>query len=165
MLLIILLGSILVCVGVHGFIVQSSFNIVFRYGYGPETHFKNVLNTFNGTFVKDLVNSSVATSLMLTQDELNQIRSMIRGVGFFSLNQSDMIEASNVTFRVFVSPLESYYLKVQDGTRTKELSWDRNIELNSKPVAPFANLTELIKEIVHSNPDFKKLPNPVGGYF
>jgi hypothetical protein len=161
-LLVLIIGSILVGIGFQRVLTQSSFNIIFRYGCNGG---KNILNTFNGTFIKDMLNYTLATSLTLTQEELNQIYSKMKEVGLFSLNQTDLKIPSNISVYHGICPLESYYLKVQDGTRIKELSWNRETELNSKLVLPFSNLVESIKEIVHSHPEFRKLPDPVGGYF
>ena len=59
----------------------SDFDLIFKYGVGA----KNELNTYNGTYVKDMVTApSVTTNLSLTIEEKRQILQRIAEIGFFT---------------------------------------------------------------------------------
>ncbi len=81
-------------------------------------------------------------------------------------HQSGIAGAVTLLKTVWNMSIPSTSMKeMQNGTRIKELSWDRNIELKSKIVYPFSGLVELIKGIVYSHPEFWKLPDQIDGYF
>jgi hypothetical protein len=155
LLLVLLVGSILVGIGLQRVFSQPTFNVIFRYGHEG----KNILNTFNGTFTKDMiVDPSITTNLVLTQDEMNSIRSMMDTVRFFSVSQSDLVQ----TARIF--PTRGYSLSFQNSTLTKELSWPYGADLNVESGSRLENLADLIIGIVQSHQEFKMLPEPNGGY-
>ena len=154
-LLVLLVGGILAGVSLQRAFSQSSFNIIFRFGHEG----KNILNTFNGTFTKDMgLDPSITTNLVLTQDEMNRIHSMMETVKFFSISRSDLIRTMNTY------PIRGYSLSFQNSTLTKELSWELGENLNLTSGVRLQNLVELIIGIVQSHQEYKMLPEANGGY-
>ena len=60
---------------------QSGFNLIFRYGVGA----RNELNTFKGTYTRDMVQDpSITIPLSLTKDDLDKIYQKMVEIDFFS---------------------------------------------------------------------------------
>ena len=73
----------------------SNFNLIFKYGVGA----KNELNTFEGTYTKDMVmDPSITVNLSLSKEELDRIYKKIVEINFFGYPDQ---------FSVFVPPGQS----------------------------------------------------------
>ncbi len=60
---------------------DSTFNLIFKYGVDA----KNILNTFEGTYTKDMIpDPPIATKLSLTREELDTIYKKMVDIDFFS---------------------------------------------------------------------------------
>lgn len=131
---------------------QSEFDITFKYGVDA----KNVLNTFNDTFTKDMiVEDAITVPMKLTNEELVRIQQKIDELNIFQAQ-----EESEVT--TFSTPCFSYNILIETNGDQQELVWDceeRN-ENNSK----LDELSDYIRLIVESKEAYKKLPEPQGGY-
>ena len=58
----------------------SSFNLIFKYGVRA----RNELNTFNGTYTKDMVmDPSITVNLSLSKEELDRIYQKMIKIDFF----------------------------------------------------------------------------------
>jgi hypothetical protein len=134
----------------------DSFNLVLRYGVGA----KNELNTFNGTFTKDLIlDPSVTTNLALTNEEKLQIQHKIAEIDFFNLPDSFPTNQS-----VIVIPMSAYYIRVQNGTQIKEVSWNTNSVIDNETSINLEQLVSFIVGIIEEKPEYKALPPARGGY-
>ncbi len=135
------------------------FNFVFKYG----VTLRNELDTFNGTYTKDMILApSITTNLSLTSEELSQILAKMEEIDFF--NYPDVFEVPQGELTQVVTPYSKYYFKVRYGSDTKELRWDDEI-LNPKEQADrLRELISLIRGIIESKDEYKKLPEPKGGY-
>ncbi len=135
---------------------NNSFNIVFRYGIGA----KNELNTFNGTFTKDLViNGSVTATLILSKEELEGLHQKIIEMDLFAYPDSFPPHPNRR-----ISPQDDYYLRVQSGSAIKELSWNINSQIESNIQENLNQLTEYITALIEQQPEYKALPTPTGAY-
>jgi hypothetical protein len=150
---------------------DTSFNIIFRYGVGA----RNELNTFNGTFTKDMVSApSVTIALDLTPEEMETIVQKMVEIGFFeypddfSIKERVPENGSLVTER----PNKSYYFIVEYGSRRKELRWEdgstcwevgQEIVVDEK-ARKLEELALLIEGIIKAKEEYQKLPLEVGGY-
>lgn len=102
---------------------QNPVNIVFKFGVGA----KNELDTFNGTFTKDLViDGTTSTRLALSAEELKQVEQKLVNIGFFNLPESFPRRTDR-----WVSTQEDYYLRIEKGTTVKEASWNTNSMIDS----------------------------------
>ncbi len=134
---------------------QNPVNIVFKFGVGA----KNELNTFNGTFTKDLIiDGTTTTRLIMSQEELSQIQRNLIEMGFFNYPETFPFED------VWTAPPTNYYLMVQNGSTVKELTWSTNSKLDSTTEDKLNQFADLVINIIIEKPEYKMLPPPNGGY-
>jgi hypothetical protein len=133
---------------------KNPVNIHFKYGVGG----KNELNTFNGTFTKDLViDGTITTRLTLTPEELSQIQERLSDIGFFDYPET-------FPSQLVVTPRGDYYLKVQNGSTVKEVTWYSDSQLDPKTDADLSQLCSLITDMIEEKLEYKLLPPPNGAY-
>jgi len=150
----------------------SKFNIIFRYGVAG-AKYRNELNTFNCTFTKDMVNKPpVQTRLYLNESEMEAIYNEIVEIGFFSYPKifdyrpsGDIIGTKH--------PYSIFYLEVRNGTKTHSIVWnDKHVmHANNSYVLVgddrcdgLLELVYFIKDIIHAQPEYQRLPKPTAGY-
>lgn len=139
---------------------SEQFEFEFRYGVGA----KNVLNTFDGTFTKDMVvDKPIVITLKLSKKQLRTIQNKMLEIDFFKY--PDTFNSRPFAFAFGErEPFESFYFKVKSGSRTKELFWEDKHINDSKRVAKLRELIRLIKGIIQNSPEYKMLPEPQGAY-
>jgi hypothetical protein len=153
---------------------KDKFNIVFMYGVEDEVnallfHYnkkpKNVLNTLNDTFEKDLVeNGKAKTKLVLTESEMKEIETYIIEKDIMNYPDKIVFETKNDIGRA------KSYLTIYLSGQKKTLEWmdfefgsGYTLELKKKR----KNLHQLgsrIFEMIENKEEFKKLPDRKGGY-
>ncbi len=164
---LLLVGAILLSQYQHSnesIIETTTSNIIFRYGSTGAKN-PNVLDTFKGTFTKDMVNKEPAwTKLDLRQDELDTIYQKMVEIDFFSYPKGFQPKLEGDIIGM-TTPFSVYYLEYQNETGTKIVSW------NTQYIAPgdtqYKNLKELahlIIEIIQAKPEYQALPEPTAGY-
>lgn len=128
-----------------------------HYQYG----FKNELDTFKGILQKDLVlDGVIQTPFSLTLEEQRTVLDKALAVDFFAWPDTLHREAG-----VMMSPDPSPdFLIVDYRDQEKRLVWFYPIDCRSVYSAPLIELTALIKEIIESRLEYKKLPPARGGY-
>jgi len=135
---------------------KNDFNLLFRYGVGA----KNELNTFEGTYTKDMVlDPPITVSLTLSEEELAQIRQKMIAIDFFNYPEGFPLRTD-----FFVTPRTDYYIEVENGSIVKEVSWNTNSMLENKVQDNLGQLIDCITSIVEQKPEFKALPPARGGY-
>jgi len=135
---------------------QNPVNILFRFGVEA----RNELDTFNGTFTKDLViDGTITRRLTLSEGELKQIEQKLVDINFFDLPESFPPHTNR-----FVTPEDDYYLSVQKGTTVKTVSWNTNSMMDSITEQKLQELTALIQSMIESNPEYRMLPPANGAY-
>lgn len=137
--------------------ISISFNLIFKYGVGA----RNVLNTFNETFTKDMiVDDPITIPLELTNVELEGIHQKINELDLFKEQEQYQGETFTLT-----TPCSSYDLYVESGGVQKRLIWDCEKPVSNSSENPELDIfTEYIRSIVESKEAYKKLPEPQGGY-
>lgn len=138
----------------------DNFAFIFKYGVGA----KNELNTYNGTFTKDMiVDPPITIQLSLSEEELKSIHGYIAKMsvlGFLDYPSNYNYPTSGTV----VTPYSTYYLKATANGFMKEIQWeDRNLS-NETPFRELRGLAEYIQDIITNKPEYKKLPEPKGGY-
>lgn len=155
---------------------ESGFNLIFKYGIGA----RNILDTYRGTFTKDMIlDPSVTVKLILTEEELDGIYRKIAEIDFFNYPEEFSVALEPDPPVGLVTPYASYYFKVEHKGEVKELWWDDEIVWqnkwlrDSKDKIFFKNrdeaeklyeLISIIREIIENKPEYKELPEPTGGY-
>lgn len=147
--------------------LESNFDLIFKYGVkGPSSEPKNVLDTFRGTFTKDMViDPPITVKLRLTEEELDRIHQKMLEIGFFQYPTSFRVRVLPWESRCIVEPYSSHHFKViSHGHVVKQLWWDDEICNENEKADNLRELIRLICEIIESKPEYEKLPEPRAGY-
>jgi hypothetical protein len=132
---------------------NNPVNIVFKFGTGA----RNELNTFNGTFTKDLVrDGTITTRLILSQEELSQIQKRLSDIGFFNYPETFPSQGA-------VTPQLDYYIKVQNGSTVKEVTWYGD-SLSDTRTEDLQQLSSFLTDMIMEKIEYKLLPTANGGY-
>jgi DNA primase catalytic subunit len=139
---------------------SKEFGLEFRYGFSS----KNILNTFNGTFTKDMIpDESITTKLILNAKQLREIKNEIIESGILDYpNKTNIKPLSTITGEQM--PFETYRFKIKIGDEEKELVWEDRYMVSLDEFTKIRELTTLIKKIIQESPEYRKLPEPRGGY-
>jgi hypothetical protein len=141
----------------------ADFNLVFKYGYGTVN--KNVLNTFDGTYTKDMVSDPPITiEFSLSDEEMDRIYQKMVEVNFFCYPDKFVIPVPEGEFVGAGSPYQGYYFKVECGHKVKVLQWEDEITNKNEDTGKLRTLIRLIRDIIESKEEYKNLPSPRGGY-
>jgi hypothetical protein len=142
----------------------GTFNFIYRYGVSPQP--KNELDTFKNTFVKDMVTApSVTAKMYLTQEEMDKIHQKMLDIDIFGYPDTFITTVSpSSTITTIVTPYNTYYFSIKDGSRTKELLWDDEIQNPNDQASQLRSLNQVIQGIITSKDEYKKLPTPTSAY-
>jgi hypothetical protein len=139
----------------------TDFNFIFKYGVGA----RNTLDTFKGTYSKDMVIGFPAQkNLTLSEEEMAQIYQKMVEIEFFNYPNEFKVAVAPDGITGMVTPYSSYYFKVQYESGIKELKWDDEITNPNEKATQLRELVTLIRNIIESKDEYKKLPQPKGGY-
>ena len=140
----------------------KDFNIIFKYGVGA----KNELDTFAGTYTRDMIGPPffITVDLVLSKEELNKIYNKMVDIVFFGYPDKFSVPVPPGGSVTTITPYVSYYFKVTSGTGVKELRWDDEIKNQNDQAAKLRELIKVIRDIIESKPEYKKLPNPTSAY-
>jgi len=140
---------------------ESNFNLIFKYGVGA----KNELNTFEGTFTKDMVSdSSITVNLSLTEEELDRIYQKMLEIDFFAYPDRFSVSTPPGASVGVVTPYSSYYFKTEYDSKIKELWWDDETINEDEKADKLRELIQLVRDIIESKEEYKELPEPKSGY-
>ncbi len=132
---------------------KNPVNLDFKYGFAG----RNELNTFDGTFTKDLViDGTITTRLTLSQEELTQIQQKLSDMGFWGYPETFPSQG-------IVTPRADYYIKVANGSAVKEVSWYEDSEENTK-TENLRQFRHLLTNMIMEKIEYKLLPPANGGY-
>lgn len=140
---------------------EVKFNLIFKYGVGA----KNELNTFNGTYTKDMiVDPPITVDLSLSKKEMKTIYNKMAEINFFDYPDQYTILIPPGEGVGMVTPHSTYYFKVENGSSVKELTWEDYITNRDEKADKLRELIKVIRDIVESKREYKALPVPKGGY-
>lgn len=134
----------------------KDFNFVFNYGVNA----KNQLNTIRGQYIKDMIiEPSITTDLMLSDEEMNSIYSDMRKINILSYPDN-----FNPKGNMAQMPFQIYSIKIVIDDKEKNIFWkDENVS-ETKEAIELRELFKKIQEIIASKEEYKKLPPVKGGY-
>ncbi len=134
---------------------RNPVNLVFTFGVGG----LNELNTFRGTFTKDLcIDGTVTTRMILSEAELKEIQLKLIEFDFFSCPDTFPLSEHQML------PSRSYSLKVQNGTTLKEVSWSDNSIIDSSTAAKLDQIAAFLTNLIYQKPEYTRLPPANGMY-
>lgn len=137
--------------------------IIFRWRVEGAEH-ANELDTFNESFVKDMVNEApVWTNMELSSEELDVILKKMADIDFISYNR--VFTPKRATIGGEQTPFSHYYLEYRDETVTKIVQWnDRYYAPGNVRYNNLKELSRLIIKIVEAQPEYQELPEPTAFY-
>ena len=134
----------------------KDFNFVFNYGVNA----KNQLNTLKGQYTKDMViDPSVTTNLMLSDEEMNIIY-----LEMLNINILDYPENFNPKSNTFLTPFQTYSIKVVIDGKEKVIDWKDEHVSKIKDATELRALFKKVEEMIVQKEEYKKLPPANGGY-
>jgi hypothetical protein len=118
------------------------------------------LDTFHGTYQKDLIPGTVKTTMWLTTREQEIILTNVEQIGFFSF--PDTVDRPPNTF---VQPdFGPQVIRINYEGRDKTVVWYDPIDSRSKVKYYMESLQILLNAIIFSKPEYKALPPRKGAY-
>lgn len=132
--------------------IEPGFHFTFRYGVGA----KNELDTFAGTYTKDMIDApSVTVPFQLTDVEMTQVLQKMTELNL--LHQA----ATSVDRSIMIDPCSSYFLTVQIDGVQQELDWDQCTGTTTVADQAFS---DFVIRLIENHPEYKALPEATGGY-
>jgi hypothetical protein len=140
---------------------EPDFNLIFKYGVMA----RNKLDTFQGTYTKDMVmDPPITVELSLSEGEREIIYQKMVEIEFFSYPDEFSVSVPPGELVGIVTPYASYYFKVEYNSQIKELRWEDEITNPDEKAERLRELIKLIREIVESKGEYKELPEPTSAY-
>ena len=134
-------------------------NFAFRFEFGSCDN--DVLDTFAGTFTKDMiVEPAITIPLELSEEQMVAIYQKMEQIDFFDYPAVFTIPKPEG----MQSPAMQYYIEVRNGNVTKTVRWDG--EYFSKSDRQANNLEDLfymIMKMIWEHPDYLQLPELKAG--
>ncbi|WP_219836129.1 hypothetical protein [Paenibacillus sp. R14(2021)] len=131
----------------------KDFNFSFKYGVMT----KNVLNTFDNKYTKDLVQNGVVTvDFVITKEDKRKIYDYMNDIDIFSYPNE--VEGNKM------DPASGYILEVQYDGKKKVINWIGGFKEDIDQHQEFKGLTNLIIEVIEKNEVYKSLPKSNGAY-
>jgi hypothetical protein len=143
-------------------IQPADFGFVASYGaYG-----KNRLDTFAGTFTKDIISQTKpnpTVQLRLTTEELASLYQDLRAIRI--LDYPDSLDPSNTgKTGVTASTPTSYRLDIHVEGVDKTVSWDHGEFARTAQAKALLDWFEKLRAMIEANPEYQKMPPLEGGY-
>lgn len=132
-------------------------NFDFKIGFDVDA--KNVIDTFNDTFTKDLVPGSAITNLVFTDEEMKSIYEEMKKIDI--LKYPDTFDPES---NICMTPYCTYNIKVQIDGRIKEIYWNDEKSSQVPEAIALRNLIVHIRDIIYSKDEYKKMPEVKGVY-
>jgi hypothetical protein len=140
---------------------ESGFNFIFKYGVTA----RNTLDTFHGTYTKDMVmDPAITINLTLSPQEMESIFQKMVEINFFSYPDNFSVSVPEGEIKTQVAPYSTYFFWVDNGGKTKELLWHDKYTNSDAAGDKLKELINFIRNIIESREEYKNLPEPSSGY-
>ena len=147
-------------------VMPADFAFLACYGVGAE----NQIDTFKGTFTKDIVSDSKpnpTAELRLTADELDRLYGDL--VRMHILEYPSQFPAAEDRdpkdgVMVEVTPSLTYLLRIRAAGTEKLISWDDDENLMTPRAVALRAWFDELQNIIQSKPEYKAMPPAEAGY-
>jgi hypothetical protein len=140
---------------------SNNFNFIFKYGVSGG----NTLDTFQGTYIRDLIlDPAITINLVLTAEEMDSIYQKMLEIDFFNYPDKFSVNVADNETKTEVAPYPTYFFSVVHDGKTKQLLWHAKYVNTDPPADKLKGLINLIITIIESKDEYKALPPPSGGY-
>lgn len=139
---------------------ERDFNFIFKYGVDA----KNVLNTFNNLYTKNLLlDGSITVPFMLTDNEMQSVYQKMLEIDFFKYPQHFVIYTRDTIIH-YLAPYATYDYEVEYESITKHVHWKDSIIRHDSSAIRLKELINLIENIIQSSPQYLQLSPARCGY-
>ncbi len=140
---------------------NDNFNFIFKYGVSGG----NTLDTFHGTYARDMILDPAETiNMTLTSEEMDSIYQKMLEIDFFNYPDKFSVTVADNETKTLVAPYFTYFFRVEYNGKTKELIWHDKYVNSDPPANKLKELINLIVGVIESKDEYKALPAPTGGY-
>ena len=116
-----------------------------------------------GTFTADMVVASpITVPMVLGAGEMARISRKMDEIGFFSYPA--VLTVPRAERGGQMTPFASYRLAIKTEAGTKVVAWDDAFGSDDERALGLQGLARLIESIIVARPDYRRLPEPQGGY-
>lgn len=135
-------------------------NFAFSFEYGSCNC--DILDTYNGTFTKDMiVDPAVTIPFQLSDSQTTEIYQKMVEIGFFEYPDNFSIPIPKNGIVGIVTPAMRYQITVRNGDLTKTLLWvDEIIDPTMSEAENLRSLFWLIINMIQNSEEYKQLPEP-----
>lgn len=140
---------------------EQNFAIKFEFGSCN----RDILDTFTGTFTKDMiVDTAITIPFEISDSQKIAIYLKMLEIDFFDYPEVFAIQTSPDDVVGIVTPAMKYRITVHNGDLTKTLYWvDEIVEPTTPEAENLRSLFGLIIKIAQNNPEYQQLPQPKAG--
>lgn len=140
---------------------SGEFNFILGFG----RYARNILNTFEGTFTKDLVKGFSTIRFQLSEEEIVLIEEKFRDIDILSYPAEFKPDSADPKGTItIVTPCNSYYLRIELDGEIREIFWkDENSTKDQKSTA-LRDLIYEIEQMIYERDEYIKMPSAKGGY-
>ena len=138
-------------------------NFAFSFEYGSCN--RDILDTYNGTFTKDMiVDPAITIPFRLSDSQTTEIYQKMVEIGFFEYPENFSIPIPKNGTIGMVTPAMRYQMTLQNGDLTKTLLWvDDIIDPTTFEAENLRSLFSLIINMIQNSEEYEQLPEPQAG--
>ncbi len=130
----------------------------FVFAYGVRA--RNVLDTTAGTFTNDMIGDPpVTVDLTLTPEEFARMVEEMERIGLLAYPAKYAPRGGGV-----MTPHMTYRFELMIDGSTRTLVWNDDRDASDPYAMRLRELVKFIREIVEAKPEYKRQPEPNGGY-
>jgi hypothetical protein len=134
-------------------------NLKFSYGVNS----RNILNTFENTYTKDLIlDGTMTVPFTLSDNDFKVISKKITEINFFAFPDTFIVPTGDTVG--IITPFSIYKFEVNYKSVRKRLYWADEVMNPNVQTTKLRELTSSIESIIQSHPEYSKLPPAKGGY-
>jgi hypothetical protein len=135
--------------------MPKDFAFSVQFGIGS----KNVIDTFNGIVIKDLISAGIAkANTTFTEAEMKSIYEKMKAMNV--LGPKDFIDDMSCRKKPFGK--DTWNIRIND--KEKTIQWSSEYCKLTVDAKQFAELRNFVLDIVKQKDEYKKMPEPEGGY-
>jgi hypothetical protein len=125
-------------------------------------------DSFTGVFTKNLGGEPerlVTAQLSLSESQMNTIHQTIEEIRFVDYPSQYRGVPSGLKVVTTFGPASTYRLEVRIGARTHVVTWKDAYKPTTEEADRLRALFSMILGFIHNQPEFKQLPQPIGGCY
>lgn len=140
---------------------SGEFNFILGFG----VYCRNILNTFEGTFTKDLVEGFSTIRFQLSEEEIVLIEEKFKDMDILSYPAEFKPDPANPNGTItIVMPCSTYFLRIELDGEIREIFWKDENQTKDQESVALRELIYEIEEMIYDREEYKKMPSIKGGY-